>query len=421
MLTEHEPSAYDVQMMTSSKTARKTPAQDPYLAFALRWWWLLLIGLVLGSSAAVAYNKYGPQKYQTVALIQVAQQTATSPYGQSSQARDATSNYVAEVSSSQVMQLVSRALAGKLSLSARDLQLMNQQGGIDIRSIAQSNFITITVTDTDPARARLIANTYAQVATDEVNQHAGDQVTANKQQLQQQIDATRQRLVTAQLLQRRSDLEQNLQTERTTLLQLQTNYQQELTRQQQPTTGGGQQQASPQLTQVQDQWLQLISDQVKDIQNSIAATEAQLKTVNDQLAKQSTPADPEVSAAFASAYQAQLTSLTQSYVQLELQGSLGKPLNVYGQASDPLSTATLKKKLLAGASGGLILGAGLGFAYDMLRRRRQAQLDMPAADRPLDEWGWTVRPRHDDLAQEPRENGATPSVAWTRGGWREDA
>ena len=352
-----------------------SPAQvqrDPYIAFVLRWWWLIGIGLLVGSAGGYAYQTYGPVPYSTTALIQVLPQTSagpTDPNAQAVQARNATVDYTAEIASGPTMSLVRQALAGKPNVGAANLTSMANKGTLVVEQASSgANFIRITVTDTDPARAMLIANTYAKVAVDQINANAARQLAQSETQLQQQITDTRQRLVTAQLLQRKLDLTNQLQTERTTLLNAQSSYQQELLRQQQlPST----QPKTPQLDQVESQWLQVISDQITQIQGNINDTTAQIKAVDDQISKLTPPPDPAVSAAFASAYQTQLTNLTSTYAQMQLGGQgAAAPIGMFGQASDPLPTTGLKKTLMEGAALGLALAAGLGFGIDQLRRRR---------------------------------------------------
>ena len=43
----------------------------PYIEFAKRWWWLLVIGLALGLGASFVYMRYGPTPHISTALIQV--------------------------------------------------------------------------------------------------------------------------------------------------------------------------------------------------------------------------------------------------------------------------------------------------------------------------------------------------------------
>lgn len=357
----------------AEEAPRKGP--DPYLAFALRWWWLLLVGGLLGLVAAFGYVRLGPFPYASVAQVQVPPQTVTNPNATSDQARDATTNYTAEATTSQMFTLISQELAGTLNLSASDLLTLQQDGEIAIRTVKGTNFITITVTDADPQRARLIADTIATVFVRDVNSRASAQIDARQRLLEQQIDATSQRFLTARLNQRQEELQRDLSNQRTVLLQLQASSQQELQRQAElDRVAGPGSQPSPQLAATRAQWLDLLNSQIADVEKGIKDLTAQSSGVAAQLAKLPNSTDPSVSAVFATAYGEQLQSLTRDYAQLQLDSPGARaPLVRYGNASDPLPASGMKKILLLGGGAGAVIAAALGFAIDWLRRRKQAQ------------------------------------------------
>ena len=362
-----------------------TPARtgpDPYLAFALRWWWLGLLGAIIGVGLAVAYMQFGPFPYQSVAQVQVPPQTTTNPNANSGQAVTATTNYTAEATTSQMFSLVSKELAGKLNLSASDLILLQQDGKIDIRATKGTNFITVVVTDADQGRARLLADTIATVFVRDVNGRASAQIDARQQLLEGQIDLTGRNYLTANLNQRQEELQTRLANQRTGLLQLQSSYQQENQRQAEAdrlvaTTGP----PSPQIVATRNQWLETLNSQIAQVQNDIRDTNTQLDGVRAQLAKLPGSTDPSVSAAFASAYAEQLQSLTREYAQLQLDAPTARvPLIRYGVASDPLPASGRKKVVILGAGLGAVVAAGLAFGIDLLRRRRQQKLDAALAE-----------------------------------------
>src|SRR5690242_19705917 len=99
---DRAPGADDAE--TIVRTA--APTQDPYVAFAMRWWWLLIIGGIAGLIGAFVYLKVGPIPYTSVAQVQVPPQTTTNPNASSGQAADATTNYSAEATTSQMFTLV---------------------------------------------------------------------------------------------------------------------------------------------------------------------------------------------------------------------------------------------------------------------------------------------------------------------------
>lgn len=383
MRTEHVADGGAIAYLPTSEDPDGPDGRDPFLDFALRWWWLLLIGLAVGVAAVFAYRAYGPVSYTTTALVQVPAQTLNNPNANAGQARDAASNFAAEAKSAYMFDLVSRALAGKLALSSDELLAMSREGTIDIRRLRDANFISITVTDPDPDRARLLADTIAGTFVGDVNARAKVQVEARKKQLEEQIDSTRRRLLTAQLYQRREDLARELRAQRGALLQIQASYQQELQRQaEQERLASLPQQpgqppppaTSPQLAATRDQWLRVIGDQTKQIEENINGLLAELAAVNDEIARLPQDTDPTISSAFAVAYSTQLQGLTRDYAQLQLdEQTATAPLVRYGKASTPLATFSLKKMGLMGIVGGLGLGAGVAFLIDLLRNRRQAR------------------------------------------------
>ncbi|HEU5318373.1 MAG TPA: Wzz/FepE/Etk N-terminal domain-containing protein [Chloroflexota bacterium] len=213
------------------------PGIVPYVAFVLRWWWLILVVTAVGCAATVAYLKFGPQTYQSTALIVAPQETDPSTGAQRSpnSPRGTAVNYAAQAASQHVFELTSTALQGKLvgraSLSTRDLLLMSRRKQVEIKQQRNSNVVSVTVTNTNPRDARTIADTIAAVFVEDTNARTRATLDAHKTQLEQQIDLTRQQLITSQLRQREEDLSQDIRRERTQLLQLQLQYQQEAQRQ----------------------------------------------------------------------------------------------------------------------------------------------------------------------------------------------
>ncbi|MBI4505850.1 MAG: hypothetical protein HY691_09970, partial [Chloroflexi bacterium] len=344
------------------------PAQRSYVEITRQWWWVLAIGAVLGAGGAVAFTQYGPVPYQSTAqvlvppMIDLANQNDA--LGSPTRARAAAANFAAQASSSRTFELVSKALDGLATFSVRELLLMNQNGRIDIRPTREANFINIVVTDGDPDGARLLANTIAAVFVDDVNEGARSQLQTRRQQLEQQIDLTRNQFVTAQLQQRERDLLRDLWNQRSQLLQVQAQYQQELQRQIDldrlpfiapglPPVSLDQQQRLQQLreaqTQVRSQWLKLTGEQQRQVEQNIAEINAELSQVRGMLGSRGSDGDPLVAAAFASAYSLQLQGLTREYARLEMNAdTLRAPVVRYGSASEPLPALGLRKALPIG-------------------------------------------------------------------------
>jgi len=184
---------------------------------------------------------------------------------------------------------------------------------------------------------------------------------------------TQDRLVVAQLLQRQEDLRKQLMDQRGLLLQLQLGYQQELQRQQEADrlAAAAGQTITQQVLDTRAQWLKLIGDQIAAMNTTINELTAQLDQVQTTLKSLPAGTDPTVSAAFTSAYSAQLQSMTKEFADLQLSGpNAREPVIRYGKASDPLPASGRKKMLMMGLAAGMALAAGLGFLFDILRQRR---------------------------------------------------
>lgn len=375
------------------RSAMPAAAPNPYLAFVRRWWWLLVLGAVLGTLGAFAYLRFGPVPYESTANVLVPPQSnpGANSLGSPGQVQGVASNYAVQASSSRVYEAVSRALQGLSArkLSAKDLLTMDQENQINVGTQRGSNLIAISVTDSDPAFASLLANTIASVFVKDVQDRAAADLDNQKQELEQKIETTRQQFVNAQLFQRQQDLLSQLRDQRSQLLQIQMQYQQELQRQveedqrAQVVVAGSPKPTPEQLqraqllaeasARVRTQWLQIVGAQQKDVEQNITTLNAQLAAVNDGLSRVPDSTDTSVEAAFATAYGAQLQSLTAEYVHLQLNGQASaSPVQLYGEASPPVTQASGKKTLPIGAGLGIALATALAYALEWLQRQRAA-------------------------------------------------
>lgn len=264
----------------SSRRARRGSG-NPYQDFALRWWWLIAIGLVVGLAAAVAYARYGPVPYTSTAYLQV----VPPPDASSKTDVDAlVTNTATQAKSPYAYALVSGALSGKVNLTATDLATMVTKGQINIEPISGSSFISIAVTDTNPADAQLIAQTYVSAFAKDVDSRNQQTLTQRAKDLAQQIDETKQNLATAQLQQREQDLSKQLRDQRGQLLQIQTNYlqmlQSQLIANRLAPDGSGQVTAdsagAQKAAQLQDQMRASMEATVKQLQQQVDALNARI-------------------------------------------------------------------------------------------------------------------------------------------------
>lgn len=349
--------------------------RDPLMQFAKRWWWLLTIGAIIGLAAAIAYSRLGPIPYQSTALMQVIPPTGATTTEQADQARTASANFAAAAASPRIYAMASQALAGKLDISASDLEAMERDGTLTIETKRGSNFINVIVTDPDPGRAQLIADTIAKVFVDDIAVQAKAAYETRQTQLDEQIKFTRDQLAQSTLLQREIDLKAAIRDQQGQLLNLQTNYQEELGRQVESDAIGDRSSFSDaelaQQAQVRSQLLRAIGQQISDAESSLAAINEELASVQSALATLPPDGDGSLSAAFSEAYSLQLSTLTQRYVTDQITALTQSPSVIqYGGASTPFTTQGIKKISLFGLIGGMAVAAGFGLAFELLRKWR---------------------------------------------------
>lgn len=349
--------------------------RDPLMQFAKRWWWLLTIGAIIGVAVAYTYQQVGPIPYQSTALLQVVTPSGSTTTEQAAQARSASTNFAAEVASPRTYALVSEALVGSLDISASELGSMERSGAIAISPLRTSNFIRVVVTDPDPVRAQLLADTIARVFVDDIAVRSKDGFEVRQSQVQEQIQFTREQLATSALRQRENDLEEEIRGQQGALLTLQTSYQQELGRQAETDAIGDRGSFSEseltKLIEVRSQLLRAIGQQISAVEANVATLNEELTSVRDELATLPPDADGSLSAAFTTAYSLQLSALTERFVTDQVSAlTVGPPVLRYGDASTPYVTQGIKKLGVFGVVGGLAVAAGLGMAVDLVRKWR---------------------------------------------------
>lgn len=369
------------QRAVRARTVARSVGANPYIAFMVRWSWLLVIGLVAGIGAAYQYSLYGPIPLRSTAVILVPSQSdpSTNPQGSPLQARNAAESFAVQASTAHLYGLVSEALKGKLDVSSRDLLEMDQAKKIDIRAPRDSNLITISVTETSPATAQLLADTIAQVFVNDVNARAGEDLDTRRKQLSDRIELTRRQLTAAQLYQRQQDLTKAMSDERSQFAQLQLQYIQELQHEvelDRLELTGEQRQS---IQAVRTQWLDITSNQQQAIRSRLNELGDQLAAVQADLDTLPERTDPVISAAFAGAYSGQLQALTQQFVQLQINSQAATSVLVrYGTASPAIPADSTRKLLAYGAAGGLLAALVLAGLLEVprrwwLRRRERAR------------------------------------------------
>jgi hypothetical protein len=224
---------------------------------------------------------------------------------------------------------------------------------------------------------------------------AEDPISALQQQTSQR-QAESQR---AFLTQREQGLARDIQSTQSQLLQLQAQHQQEVLRQLEDrrqsvlaisaAAGGGNdasqaafaaaQQQARQLagasSGVRSQWLQVLSEQQREVESNIAAVTGRLTAVRQALVDHPSEGDPAVAAAFTRAYGEQLQALTQEFARLQMNSQAAMaPLVRFGAATDALPAVRAKRTLVMGTGAGLAVGVGVAYALEAWRRRRAARV-----------------------------------------------
>lgn len=339
------------------------PDRDPLMEFVSRWWWLLVLGVVVGATVAVAYAQYGPDTYSSTSLVQIQAQTENDPTAKAEQARSATANYAAEASSPRILGLVSDATGDEFT--AAELSRMDRNGMILVQSMRNANFITIKVSHSDPNTARFLADTFAAVVVDDINARARVERDQRSAQLGEQIEFARQQLASAELFKLETDLELQVRDQRSQLLSLQASYQQELARQAETAT------RSSELTSIYGAYLAVVESQIGEVESTIASLNANLDEVRAAIDTLPDGSDAVLSGAYASAYAQELTTLTRQFVAQQLATvNSTPPLVQYGDASDALRVQSFRKLGLLGVAIGGTVAAGIAFGLDLLRKRR---------------------------------------------------
>jgi polysaccharide biosynthesis transport protein len=156
-----------------------------YFQIARRWAWLLALGLILGGVGAFIYANSQERVYQTSTRVQVISASqAMNPYDTYTsywQEQQLAQTYVQTLRSRPITDSVSERIGGNVS----PLQ-------IKVNLVQNTRLLDITVEDSNPERAALIANTLVDVFIEQNNRLQAERFTEVEQSLEaqiQQIDA----------------------------------------------------------------------------------------------------------------------------------------------------------------------------------------------------------------------------------------
>jgi capsular exopolysaccharide synthesis family protein len=176
---------------------------ERYWAVIWKWFWLIIIGIVVAGGTSYFLSQKMEPVYQATATLVVYETTNPIPGYEYSQATVAT--HTALIKKQSVMEAVLNEL--DLSYSVKELG-----DKISIRANPSAPLIELSARDTDPLVAQQIANTAVQVYIEQHRQKLQADAKASLRLIQNEIEQTLRR--TTDLLSKREDLEalKNLQT-----------------------------------------------------------------------------------------------------------------------------------------------------------------------------------------------------------------
>lgn len=156
-----------------------------YFQIALRWTWLLALGLFLGGAGAYLYANSQERVYQTSTRVQVISASqAVNPYDTVSsywQEQQLAQTYVQTLRSRPITNAVSEKIGGSVT-----------PGQVKVSLVQNTRLLDISVEDSNPERAALIANTLVEVFIESNNLLQAQRFNEVEQNLEaqiQQIDA----------------------------------------------------------------------------------------------------------------------------------------------------------------------------------------------------------------------------------------
>jgi succinoglycan biosynthesis transport protein ExoP len=164
-----------------------------YVSMLLRWWWLVVVSVLVASVAAYVATKATPYTYVSRTTIMVGQVLSNPNANQSDL-------YTGEALAQSYSDLVGREPTLKAALQAVGLpwDWTVLQGMVQSRVVPGTQLLEIAVTDTDPQRAKVLADTVAQQLISQSPSANDPEKEAERQFILSQIDDLKTNIKNAQ-------------------------------------------------------------------------------------------------------------------------------------------------------------------------------------------------------------------------------
>ena len=159
-----------------------------YFALARRWAWLLILGLALGAAVGFLGSAYQTPIYQSSTRFVVLRAAQT------------TTDYYAYLDSQQLVQTYIQLLTTDtvLDKATAELGYDVQAGQATAQQVDDTQFVKLTVVDTNPQHAADIANVLVTVLIDQNEELQAVRYLRSEENLQSQIDQVQSQITTLQ-------------------------------------------------------------------------------------------------------------------------------------------------------------------------------------------------------------------------------
>lgn len=159
------------------------------LKLARRWWWILIIGPVVGALAAYFISEAMTPIYRATAtlLIQQSQVPGAQNYQDLLAAQQQTTTYSHLLSTSPVLD----AAAKELGIAGGSDAIKKQ---ISVSPVPNTQLVTVSVRDPIPERAATIANTVVSVFIEQTKQQQSSITGSSLKEIQQNLDQAKKQI-----------------------------------------------------------------------------------------------------------------------------------------------------------------------------------------------------------------------------------